>query len=75
MGTTEDMASRRENPRVDTASRRDEVIEARKAIAGGLAVGGDPVLRSLSNSGVPTVVRESRFISDLETVKLTRHRV
>lgn len=56
MGTAEDIAFRKSNPRVDTNARREEVCEARESIAGGLAVGGDSVLRLLSHSGVPVVV-------------------
>ncbi|KAJ3522680.1 hypothetical protein NMY22_g11782 [Coprinellus aureogranulatus] len=53
MGTVEDIAFRKAYPRTDSASRQQEVINARKAIAGGLAVGGDSITRLLSHSGVP----------------------
>lgn len=56
MGTPQDMAFRKANPRIDDAARREEVTNAQEAIVGGLAVGGDPVLRFLSNSGAPVMV-------------------
>ncbi|KAJ3540488.1 hypothetical protein NMY22_g4264 [Coprinellus aureogranulatus] len=61
MGSAEDIAFNKANPRVDSVSRQKEVENARAAIQGGLAVAGDALYRLLSHSGVPINAFSSRL--------------
>lgn len=75
MGTAEDLAFRKANPRLDDAPRQEEVARARNAIAGGLAVGGDAISRLLSHSGVPTIVCRVRLFSRVNLTSCTSRRM
>ena len=57
MGTAEDMAFRNNHRRLDSVERQESILLAREVIELGNAVSGDPVLKHLTHSGVPTIVR------------------